>query len=105
MINLCCFLASNAVCGEEEITANVWFLIDGSPSVSEEEFRHETDFAKHLASKLFLDEKPNKTRFGLSAFASKHVTYLNFSNERSLQKFNESADTAMKPTSNIVVVG
>jgi len=70
-------------------------LLDGSPSVTEEEFQAELNFSLSFASKLYVD--PDKIQLGLSIFAHEHVTYQTFENNVTLEDFNDAVLPATRP--------
>ena len=88
-------LYPGAFCDDDEIRANVWFLIDGSPPVEDQDFQTQLNFSRSLASKLYIN--PEKVQFGMSVFAHEHSTYQAFEDTATLEDFINAVQPATRP--------
>ena len=88
-------LFPDAFCDDDEIRANVWFLIDGSLQVKDQEFQTQLNFSRSLASKLYIN--PEKIQFGMSVFAHEHSTYHAFEDTATLEDFINAVQPATRP--------
>ena len=70
--------------------------MDGSSSVSVEEFQTELNFSLLMSSKVYVD--PDKVQLGLSVFAYEDMTYQSFANNISLKDFSHAVLPATKLT-------
>ena len=72
----------------------MWFLLDGSPSTSDEEFDAVMNFSSYMAS-LF-NISTNRVQLGLSIYSHKHEIMYNLTEKTDLTKFQAATKTARK---------
>ena len=73
---------------------DLWFTVDGSESVSDEQFQDEIGFVSNIASQCKVSQ--SKTRIGLSVYSDKNYVVVQLQDTTNLEDFQLLANTAIK---------
>ena len=88
-INKIFFPAS--LCGSD-FKSDVWFLLDGSSSTTDEEFKTVMKFSSDMASQF--NVSADKVQLGLSIYSYKHEILYNLTEETDLNQFQSATNSA-----------
>lgn len=70
---------------------DLWFSVDGSGSISQQDFETSLEFVKTISQRLVLG--PNNVKIGLAVYGENQTTFSDFSMNQTNSEFEQLVDS------------